>query len=684
LAVRNPVLAIGGIALAASLVLSIVLEGEAALSAGLMARAVMPGHGVVLGEPGRASARALGEAGRALDDGDGETAARALDRARQSGRLADYVALYGARLLLLRGEAAGAAEAARQGVEAHPDSALVPRLRQLQGDALVAANDEAGARTAWSAALEGSGDPDMRRVLRLAIVHSRQRSGELDASADPEQLAAEMFAETASPDELPAGQRSAAQALEAGDELRDRGLGAQAIEAYEEALAGELDDPQRRHAQLQRGIAQFRLRRYREAILAFGALGSDPEARYWHARSNARARRVGPAITEFEALAESAPPEWASRSLFLAGVLLEDRGDVERAMEHYRKVATFEQFPGRAAEALWRSGWYVYRQGDYAGAREQLQKMTEKIEDPIEQLRPRYWAARAAEGQGEDSLARAELGAIAQKYPLSYYGWRVRERLGQTEPGGLVRGEAAPAPPPTLPEKELQRIAMLLEAGLDEGARAELAPIAQRAQTLADRLVVGRLLVEAEDYHRAQRIAVDAYSIDLYQGPQAGNERLWWLSWPPAYRDLVERSAAPSETVEPALVWAVMREESGFRPQVTSSAGAMGLLQLMPETAQRTAKRSGYGAFEVEALHTPETNIALGAAYLDHLRGRFPGRMSAAIGSYNAGPLAVARWLRGDDAQLEDDVWVEEIPYSQTRAYVKRVLRSLYVYRSFY
>ena len=119
--------------------------------------------------------------------------------------------------------------------------------------------------------------------------------------------------------------------------------------------------------------------------------------------------------------------------------------------------------------------------------------------------------------------------------------------------------------------------------------------------------------------------------------------------------------------IEPALVWAIMREESSFRPSVTSSAGAMGLLQLMPETARRTADRSGYGEFEVEALYTPETNITLGAAYLDHLAGRFPGRLSAAIGSYNAGPLAVARWLEGDAAELEDDVWVEDIPYTQTQ-----------------
>ena len=75
--------------------------------------------------------------------------------------------------------------------------------------------------------------------------------------------------------------------------------------------------------------------------------------------------------------------------------------------------------------------------------------------------------------------------------------------------------------------------------------------------------------------------------------------------------------------------------------------------------------------------------LARAAAFALGLR-RFDGRLSAAIGSYNAGPRAVSGWLRGDRGRLEDDVWVEEIPYSQTQAYVKRVLRSFHIYRSFY
>ena len=104
----------------------------------------------------------------------------------------------------------------------------------------------------------------------------------------------------------------------------------------------------------------------------------------------------------------------------------------------------------------------------------------------------------------------------------------------------------------------------------------------------------------------------------------------------------------------------------------------------MPTTAAQLARENGREDFEAEDLFDPETNIALGTRYLDQLSRRFDGRLSAAIASYNAGPRRVSSWLRGDAAELEDDVWVENIPYDQTRAYVKRVQRSLRAYERFY
>lgn len=157
---------------------------------------------------------------------------------------------------------------------------------------------------------------------------------------------------------------------------------------------------------------------------------------------------------------------------------------------------------------------------------------------------------------------------------------------------------------------------------------------------------------------------------------------LWRASWPQAYAPAVRRAVTGSK-LQPGLVWALMREESGFRPAVASSAGAKGLMQLMPATAERVARQIDLAGWNEGMLVDPTTNIRLGTAYLDGLVRSYPGRASAAIGSYNAGPEPVKRWLAERPRQADDE-WVENIPYDETRNYVKRVLRSQHAYRELY
>jgi soluble lytic murein transglycosylase len=147
------------------------------------------------------------------------------------------------------------------------------------------------------------------------------------------------------------------------------------------------------------------------------------------------------------------------------------------------------------------------------------------------------------------------------------------------------------------------------------------------------------------------------------------------------YPDAVREATARGD-VDPGLVYSLMREESSFRPDVVSIAGARGLLQLMPDTAERVARALPLPGFTSDALFDPRTNVRLGADYLASLLRQFSGRTSAAVGSYNAGPHVVVRWL--PEGGGEDDEWVEEIPYEETRAYVKRVLRSAEAYRVLY
>ena len=208
-----------------------------------------------------------------------------------------------------------------------------------------------------------------------------------------------------------------------------------------------------------------------------------------------------------------------------------------------------------------------------------------------------------------------------------------------------------------------------------------------RVRGLGDRLQLAQLATDAQDYHQAQRLVVDAYSGELAKGPMPRLEDLWWYAWPSAFSQDVGRATEAEGRVEAALVYSIMREESGYRPEVISPVGARGLLQIMTPTGEGLAQRRGLESFEAEDLFVPSTNIALGADYLTELSAQFDGRLSASIASYNAGPEAVEEWLAEGatpGAMATDDEWVESIPYEQTRNYVKRVLRSLHVYRMLY
>jgi soluble lytic murein transglycosylase len=157
---------------------------------------------------------------------------------------------------------------------------------------------------------------------------------------------------------------------------------------------------------------------------------------------------------------------------------------------------------------------------------------------------------------------------------------------------------------------------------------------------------------------------------------------VWRATYPRPYRKAVQRWAE-AYRVEPDLLQALMREESRFDPSARSSTGAIGLTQLMPQTARRKAAELRLGGVTPDALRRPALNIRLGAACLGELLSTFDGSSVHALAAYNAGPQAVSRWMRArPDAELDE--WVEQIPATETRGYVKRVVGSFRAYQLVY
>ncbi|MCP4908177.1 MAG: tetratricopeptide repeat protein [bacterium] len=604
--------------------------------------------------------------------------------------IGDHAGLRRARLQLDMGRAEEARQIAERTLADFAESPLRAELHELVGEALVASRNESAAREAWSAALSDTQEDVQRAALLRRVARSEERSGEDRAAAVTWRLL--WYAHPASEEAKQASHRldvieahlgeqlrRASDWRRRGDRLFRKRLNEEALAAYDRALEMGLSASETRRTGKQRAQTLFRMRRYPEAVSGFESLPQTGDTPIWLARSMARADRVLESIAAFEKVARKSGPN-RLRAHYLAALLLDGRDRDEEARAHFKVLAEDKGENGMHRAALWRLGWSDFRHGRFERAALRFEALADATADPIDRLRPVYWQGRALEAAGRSGKAQLLFAELAEEYPLAYYGWRARERTGRV---GLVRPEHVIDPGrAALPAGALERIRILMEAGLVDAGADETARLVRRARGLNDRIALARLLTSARDFNRAQRVIVDAYTAPLARGPIQGLEELWRYAWPSAYSGLVDAATASDESVDPELVYSIMREESGYRPKIISPVGARGLLQIMRETGAQLADRSGRATFDPDDLFDPRTNIELGSFYLFELSKIFPTKLSASIASYNAGPRVVSDWV--DENTRPDDEWVESIPYSQTRGYVKRVMRSVQAYRLLY
>jgi soluble lytic murein transglycosylase len=223
--------------------------------------------------------------------------------------------------------------------------------------------------------------------------------------------------------------------------------------------------------------------------------------------------------------------------------------------------------------------------------------------------------------------------------------------------------------------RRLADVSVLHRLGLDGDAALALA-VEERRISRAQAPRSGEALCElyglldvAERRYVLGQDAATRLGLDRAPGPRS--RWMWDCVYPRPYSDLVTR--AERELLLPrGLLWAVMRQESGFRSAVRSPVGAVGLLQLMPKTAERVAAEQGE-KFDLQTLTHAHTNVRFGARYLRRLLDGFEGNVPLALAAYNAGPLAVGRWLASGE-ELPLDLFVARIPFEETRGYVARVL----------
>jgi soluble lytic murein transglycosylase len=185
----------------------------------------------------------------------------------------------------------------------------------------------------------------------------------------------------------------------------------------------------------------------------------------------------------------------------------------------------------------------------------------------------------------------------------------------------------------------------------------------------------------AGDAHRAHQIARGRLSDWFAHYPAGDWNGPWEIGFPRPYHSIVQKESLATGVPE-WFIYGVMREESTFMPRVVSHANAYGLMQIIPPTARGIGKAAGL-PYSPEALKRPPVNIAIGSRVLENLGRRFKKNPWLAIPGYNAGPGRPARWLR-ERPNVDFDVWVEMIPFRETRRYTKRVLASRAAYAFVY
>ncbi|MBX2995692.1 MAG: transglycosylase SLT domain-containing protein [Bdellovibrionaceae bacterium] len=234
---------------------------------------------------------------------------------------------------------------------------------------------------------------------------------------------------------------------------------------------------------------------------------------------------------------------------------------------------------------------------------------------------------------------------------------------------------------PTL-VKRFERARDLMILGLNDWAKWDLYDIERRT---SNKEYLKNLMSEYEtigQYHRSASIAQNAFAGQRSQYGIDGVRYLWQHAYPQAYKNEVSKSSTEFG-VASHLVWGIMKAESAYKRDVVSPVGAIGLMQIMPNTGNKLAGLLRDKSFTPQNLYQPEVSIRLGTKYLQRLMKQFDQNFALTAAGYNAGPHRVRGWL-ASFGQLDLDEFVEHIPFLETRNYVKRVLSNSYVYTQLY
>ena len=491
--------------------------------------------------------------------------------------------------------------------------------------------------------------------------------------------------------------------LLAGRKYRDALKDVQLLFASEPAAANQ---PQ---YQLWQGLSQFGTAQYYAAIQTLKPLRNAPaEIAAQALFTVAECYRKLDNYSQFKQTAEEmeagfAKSRWWEEALFSLGNYNLVRRDLDESMAFYQKIV--ERFPNgtRVKDSHWRVSWYTYRGGNIERALELFIDHLSRFPDSEHRAAALYWVGRAQLRLGKPVEAREVFQTVVQRFPTQYYGQLARAQLtaGSNQARVAYR-----------PDSRLEKLLADLNSSTRTPANVDLTPIRSgsltdwpRAKTLAQIQLfelaaqelqyrpaygssraldfqIAQLLVKARNFYQStvvlRRVFPDYLDLPFNALPR----EIWEMFYPVNYEDIIQREAA-KYAIDPFLIMALIRQESAFNPKAVSSANAHGLMQLLPSTARRLARGMKLPRPSTARLHEPEVNIQLGMRYFSDLLKQFDGQTEKVLASYNAGEHRVESWM-SEGTYADSAEFVDTIPFSETRNYVKIINRNYFFYKALY
>jgi soluble lytic murein transglycosylase len=366
----------------------------------------------------------------------------------------------------------------------------------------------------------------------------------------------------------------------------------------------------------------------------------------------------------------------SSAAMSLYADLATDDGDDAGARAIYVQLSRTYPTSARAPEARLQAALIAIVGGQSAQAARELDSLVTRYPRSDVVAAARYWSGRAWKSAGDDRVATERWRAALGQPSISYYSVASAQRLGERTPSPASTDGGGKTPHVAAVDSAVARIKLLERLGMDVEARFEMDALEERASASTDRaLATADAFLAMDQSSRAIRIAQK-----LAESGQR-DAKVMRIVYPVVDRDELAR-AAKAQGLDPALVAAIIRQESSFNPRAVSAADARGLMQVLPSVGQEVARSLGFPVWYPALLLDADANLQLGTAHLATYRKQY-GPLPRVLAAYNAGGSRVERWTNRPGSD-DPEMFTDRIPFAETREYVRVVQRNLAVYRALY